>query len=42
MDAKNNLTLAERILFVDSVVSLSERNGRYEPRCMTTLSELQH
>lgn len=31
MDAKNNLTLAERILFVDSVVSLSERNGRYEP-----------
>lgn len=29
MDAKNNLTLAERILFVDSVVSLSERNGRY-------------
>lgn len=31
MDAKNNLTLAERILFVDSVVNLSERNGRYEP-----------
>jgi len=31
MDAKNNLTLAERILFVDSVVSLSERDGRYEP-----------
>ena len=31
MDAKNNLTLAERILFVDSVVSLSKRNGRYEP-----------
>lgn len=31
MDAKNNLTLAERILFVDSVVDLSERNGRYEP-----------
>ena len=31
MDAKNNLTLSERILFVDSVVNLSERNGRYEP-----------
>lgn len=31
MDAKNNLTLAERILFVNSVVNLSERNGRYEP-----------
>ena len=29
MDAKNNLTLAERILFVDSVVSLSVLDGRY-------------
>ena len=31
MIKKNNLTLGERIQFVNEVVSLSERDGQYEP-----------
>lgn len=28
---KNNLNLEERIQFVDGVVDLSKRNGKYDP-----------
>ena len=31
MNKKNNLTLGERIRFVNEVVSLSERDGQYDP-----------
>ena len=31
MTKKNNLTLGERIQFVNEVVSLSERDGQYDP-----------
>lgn len=31
MNKKNNLTLGERIQFVNEVVSLSERDGQYDP-----------
>ena len=31
MSEKYNLTLKERIGFVDSVVDLSKRNGHYDP-----------
>lgn len=37
---KYNLNLEERIQFVDGVVDLSKRNGKYDPHYMIMLSVL--